>query len=73
MDEYDSSFCLCIEGRVNSLHRVRNGTIVQVYKGNPRWPQAFYLLGKAVDVQPGDFLIGQCVYDNDEDHVIEVG
>jgi peptidylglycine monooxygenase len=59
--------------RVNSLYRVRDGVISQVVKGDPQWPQSFYPLASPVDIQDGDYLVGQCVYDNDDDRVIRVG
>ena len=42
-------------------------------KGDPQWPQSFYPLEKPIEVKKGDYLMGQCVYDNDEDRVIQVG
>jgi hypothetical protein len=59
--------------RVNSLYRVRNGNITQIVKGNPQWPQSFYPVSPAVDVKDGDYIVGQCVYDNNDDRPIQVG
>lgn len=60
-------------GRVNSLYRVRDGTITQIVKGDPQWPQSFYPLTTPIDIQTDDYLIGQCVYDNDDEQTIRVG
>ena len=60
-------------GRVNSLYRVRDGEISQIVKGDPQWPQSFYPLPKPVDIQTGDYIVGQCVYDNNDNRVIHVG
>lgn len=59
--------------RVNSLYRVRDGVVTQIVKGDPQWPQSFYPLASPIDIQNDDYLIGQCVYDNDDDQVIRVG
>jgi len=59
--------------RVNSLYRIRDGQISQIVKSDPQWPQSFYPLPSLVDIQKGDYVIGQCVYDNNEDRVIHVG
>ncbi|CAF1125696.1 unnamed protein product [Adineta ricciae] len=59
--------------RVNSLYRVRDGTVSLVTKGNPQWPQAFYPLSAPVQIEKGDFFIGQCVYDNNDDRIIHAG
>ncbi|CAF4244210.1 unnamed protein product, partial [Adineta steineri] len=60
-------------GRVNSLYRVRNGNVTLIVKNSPKISQAFNLLSSPVDIQSGDYLIGQCVYDNNDDRVIVVG
>ncbi|CAF1185230.1 unnamed protein product [Didymodactylos carnosus] len=59
--------------RVNSLYRVRSGEISQVVKGDPQWPQSFYQLPSPVEIVEDDYLVGQCVYDNDGDRIIRVG
>ncbi|CAF1639099.1 unnamed protein product, partial [Adineta ricciae] len=59
--------------RVNSLYRVRDGVITQIVKGDPQWPQSFYPLSTAVEIQNDDYLVGQCVYDNDDDQIVRVG
>ncbi|CAF3020503.1 unnamed protein product [Rotaria sp. Silwood2] len=59
--------------RVNSLYRVRDGEISQIVKSNPQWSQAFYPLPSAVEIRNNDYMVGQCVYDNDDDRVIKVG
>ncbi|CAF4931453.1 unnamed protein product, partial [Rotaria sp. Silwood1] len=59
--------------RVNSLYRVRDGVITQIVKGDPQWPQSFYPLPSPIEIQNDDYLVGQCVYDNDDDHIVRVG
>lgn len=59
--------------RVNSLYRVRDGVITQIVKGDPQWPQSFYPLSEPIEVQNDDYLIGQCVYDNDDENTVRVG
>ncbi|CAF3716946.1 unnamed protein product [Rotaria sp. Silwood1] len=59
--------------RVNSLYRVRDGKISQIVKGDPQWPQSFYPLPSAVEIRKNDYIIGQCVYDNNDDRIITVG
>jgi len=59
--------------RVNSLYRVRDGSATQIIKGDPQWPQSFYPLATPIEVRTDDYLIGQCVYDNDADDVVRVG
>ena len=59
--------------RVNSLYRVRDGVVTQIVKGDPQWPQSFYPLATPVEIQTDDYLIGQCVYDNDDDRIVRVG
>lgn len=59
--------------RVNSLYRVRDGTATQIIKGDPQWPQSFYPLATPIEIQTDDYLIGQCVYDNDDNEVVRVG
>lgn len=59
--------------RVNSLYRVRDGTVTQIVKGDPQWPQSFYPLTTPIEIQNDDYLIGQCVYDNDDENTVRVG
>ncbi|CAF3800134.1 unnamed protein product [Rotaria sordida] len=59
--------------RVNSLYRVRNGEISQVVKGDPQWPQSFYPLPSTIEIQNKDYIVGQCVYDNNDDRIITAG
>jgi hypothetical protein len=47
--------------------------VTQIVKGDPQWPQSFYPLSSPVEIQKDDYLIGQCVYDNDDDQIIRVG
>ncbi|CAF1192501.1 unnamed protein product [Adineta steineri] len=65
-------FCF-VAGRVNSLYRVRDGKISQIVKSDPQWPQSFYPITSAVEIKNGDYIVGQCVYDNNDNRVIEVG
>jgi hypothetical protein len=68
------SFLLSIfPARVNSLYRVRSGRVAQVVKNDPQLPQSFYPLQAPMDMREGDIIIGQCVYDNDDDRAISVG
>lgn len=60
-------------GRVNSLYRVRNGTVALIAKGSPQWPQSFYALSSPVQIRTGDFVVGQCVYDNNDERAVEIG
>jgi hypothetical protein len=62
-----------VAARVNSLYRIRDGQIKQIVKGNPQWPQSFYPLASPVEILSGDYIVGQCVYDNDDDRPIQVG
>jgi hypothetical protein len=63
--------CVCV-GRVGSLHRVRDGKIIQIGKLNPQLPQAFYPVS-VVDIQNGDYIVGQCVFDNNENRTLQIG
>ncbi len=58
---------------MNSLYRVRDGAVTQIVKGDPQWPQSFYPLPTPIEIQSDDYLIGQCVYDNDDSEIIRVG
>ena len=58
---------------MNSLYRVRDGKISQIVKGDPQWPQSFYPLSSPVTIEKGDYIVGQCVYDNNEDRIIYAG
>ncbi|CAF0855130.1 unnamed protein product [Adineta ricciae] len=59
--------------RVNSLYRVRDKEITQIAKGDPQWPQSFYPLPSPITVEVGDYLVGQCVYDNNDNRIIYAG
>jgi hypothetical protein len=63
--------CDCV-ARVGSLHRVRDGNIIQIVKKDPQLPQAFYPVS-SVDIQSGDYIVGQCVYDNNDNRTVLVG
>lgn len=67
---HSSPICLA---RVNSLYRVRDGAVTQIVKGDPQWPQSFYPLATPIEVQTDDYLIGQCVYDNEDENTVRVG
>ena len=64
---------ICFLARVNSLYRIRDGKISQIVKSDPQWPQSFYPLPSPVKIEKGDYIVGQCVYDNDEARIIQVG
>jgi hypothetical protein len=66
-------FIVYFLARVNSFYRLRDGKISQIVKSDPQWPQAFYPLPSSVQIEKGDDIVGQCVYDNDEDRAIYVG
>ena len=66
-------FIFYFTGRVNSLYRVRDGEILQIVKGDPQWPQSFYPLPSPIEIVKGDYVVGQCVYDNNDDRAIQVG
>ncbi len=77
-DHFDLEFIsydyfVIILARVNSLYRVRDGAITQIVKGDPQWPQSFYPLSSPIEIQTDDYLIGQCVYDNDDGDIVRVG
>lgn len=59
--------------RVNSMYRVRNSEITQIVKGDPQQTHQSYLLSSRIEVIDGDYLVGQCVYDNNDDRVVKVG
>ncbi|CAF1618527.1 unnamed protein product, partial [Didymodactylos carnosus] len=59
------------QGRLASLYRVRKRSIgpnqVQlIFKGNPQEFQSFNKLPLKIFVGDTDYLIGKCVYDNDD-------
>ncbi len=59
--------------RVNSLYRVRDGKITLILKGDPQQTHQSYLLPSSIEIIDGDYIVGQCVYDNDEDRAITFG
>jgi hypothetical protein len=59
--------------RVNSLYRVRDGKITLIIKGDPQQTHQSYLIPSPVEILDGDYIIGQCVYDNDGDRAITIG
>ncbi|CAF0797530.1 unnamed protein product [Adineta steineri] len=60
-------------GRVNSLYRVHDYEISLIIKMNPQNPQSFYRLLLPVEIKNNDYIIGQCVYDNNLDKTIHIG
>ena len=68
-----NTFLHFVLARVNSLYRVRDEEITQIAKGDPQWPQIFYPIASPIEIQNDDYLIGQCVYDNDDNHIVRVG
>jgi hypothetical protein len=55
------------------LYRVRDGKISQIIKSDPQWPQSFYPLPDFIKIEKGDYVVGQCVYDNNDDRTVQVG
>lgn len=70
-------FHICFDyhslARVNTLYRIRNGTLTLIIKGDPQQSHHSYALSSRIDLIDGDYLVGQCVYDNTEDRIITVG
>ena len=62
-----------MHGDVNAAYRVRNHEWVQLAKGDPQWPQAFYPLDSTLDLKDGDAVVGRCTYHNDENRYITAG
>lgn len=62
-----------MHGDVNAAYRIRNHEWVQLAKGDPQWPQAFYPTNNLFDLKDGDALVGQCTYHNDENRIIHAG
>ncbi|CAF1648891.1 unnamed protein product [Adineta ricciae] len=60
-------------GRMNSLYQIRGENITQIIRGSPQRPQSFYALPSQVSIDNGDYLVGECVYDNDDDHAVNAG
>lgn len=60
-------------GEVNSAYRVRNHEWVQLARGDPQWPQAFYPTDDLYDLKDGDALIGRCSYRNEENRIVYAG
>ena len=60
-------------GDVNSAYRVRNHEWVQLARGDPQWPQAFYPTDDLYDLKDGDSIVGRCSYHNDENRVVYAG
>jgi len=50
-------------GKVATAYRVREGETKMIGKGNPTWPEAFYMREReSIDLQYGDKLIARCDY-----------
>lgn len=60
-------------GDVNSAYRIRNHEWVQLARGDPQWPQAFYPTDDLYDLKDGDAIVGRCSYHNDENKIIYAG
>lgn len=58
---------------MNSLYRVRGVNITTIVEVNAQQIHQSYLLPSPIDIVSGDYIIGQCVYDNTEDRVIKNG
>jgi len=63
-------FCL---GRVISLYRFQNGRITEIIEGNPQEIHHSNRLSSLIEIVDGDYLMGQCIYDNDDDQFLHVG
>lgn len=52
----------------NELHFVEivqsTGSVEEVGRGGPHWPQLFYDMGRSVHVEPGDTLMARCTFDS---------
>jgi hypothetical protein len=60
-------------GDVNSAYRVRDNEWVQLARGDPQWPQAFYPTDAIYDIKDGDPIVGMCSYHNDENRYVYAG
>lgn len=60
-------------GDVNAAYRVRQHEWLQLAKGDPQWPQAFYPTEAIYDIKDGDALLGSCTYHNDGSSYIYAG
>ena len=43
---------------------LQNQTLVEMAKGNPQWPQAFYPMTYPIDIHPGDLVHARCTFDS---------
>ena len=62
-----------MHGDVNAAYRIRSHEWIQLAKGDPQWPQAFYPTNSMFDLKDGDALVGRCTYHNDENRAIHAG
>ena len=60
-------------GDVNTAYRVRDDEWIQLAKGDPQWPQAFYPVDQPIDIKDGDSLLGICTYHNDDNKYVYAG
>lgn len=52
---------------------MRNHEWIQMARGDPQWPQAFYPTDDLYDLKDGDAIVGRCSYHNDENRYIYAG
>ena len=62
-----------LAARVNSMYRVRDEQLTLIIKADPQQTHKTYLLSSPVEILDGDYLVGQCVYDNNDHRTITVG
>jgi hypothetical protein len=60
-------------GDVNTAFRVRDDKWLEIAKGDPQLPQAFYPTKEVYDLVDGDALLGMCTYHNDETRTVYPG
>lgn len=70
---YHESMNIALLAKVNSLYRVRDENVTLIAKVNPQEIHQSYLLPSPIQIIAGDYVIGQCVYDNTEDRTIKIG
>jgi len=55
------------------LYRFQNGRITEIIEGNPQEIHHSNRLSSLIEIVDGDYLMGQCIYDNDDDQFLHVG
>ncbi|XP_043195701.1 peptidyl-glycine alpha-amidating monooxygenase-like isoform X4 [Amphibalanus amphitrite] len=45
-------------------YNTQNQTLVEMARGNPQWPQAFYPMKHPIDIHPGDLVHARCTFDS---------